>query len=41
MKTALVTKDNAEELLMQAEEMNKHNEKLNMMHDRVQMYLTE
>lgn len=41
MKTALVTKDNAEVLLMQAEEMNKLNDKLNMMHDRVNMYLTQ
>lgn len=41
MKTALVTKDNAEVLLMQAEEMNKLNDRLNMMHDRVNMYLTQ
>lgn len=41
MKTALVTKDNAEVLLMQAEEMNKLNDRLNRMHDRVNMYLTQ
>lgn len=41
MKTALVTKDNAEVLLMQAEEMNKLNYRLDKMHDRVNMYLTQ
>ena len=41
MKTALVTKDNAEVMLMQAEEMNKLNDRLDRMHDRVNMYLTQ
>ena len=41
LKSALVTRENAEVMLMQAEEMDKQNERLSTLHDKVDWYLSQ
>ena len=41
LKSALVTRENAEVMLMQAEEMDEQNERLSTLHDKVDWYLSQ